>query len=205
MNQEKLKNAPINNLDAERSVGSINYDLQIRGAKRLSSSSANHVIGKSFALTEGKTATKKIRQLEKQRVLPAIVEAWTEKQEKLKQDGLSQKEVQNLNVDQRRNSDLNKLKELGGPFTTSAEVQEFQGSSVTEELKVARFYLEVRYARDSSLTFPKNSDIFRLKKAYKNLDSATYSANLIIFFEKVTCRKNVDMNDLELAISKLAE
>ena len=74
MDQAKLKKAPINNLDAERSVGSINYDLTIRGAKNLSSASANHVIGKSSSLTEGKDANRKMRQVEKQRILPVIVE-----------------------------------------------------------------------------------------------------------------------------------
>ena len=32
---EKLDEAPINNLDSERSVGSINYELKIRGAKQI--------------------------------------------------------------------------------------------------------------------------------------------------------------------------
>ena len=167
MDQEKLKKAPINNLDAERSVGSINYDLKIRGAKNLSSASANHVIGKSSSLTEGKDANRKMRQVEKQRILPVIVEEWKDKQEKLKKDGPSQKEAQNINVDQRRNSDLDKLKKLGGPFTSAAEVHDFQKSSLNEVDKVARYYLEVRYARDSSLCYPKNSDIFRLKRLTK--------------------------------------
>ncbi len=203
MNQSKLKKAPVNNLDAERSVGSINYDLKIRGAKNLSTASTAHVIGKSAALTEGKVAEKKHRQIESQRILPAIVDAWKEKQEKLCQDGLSLKEAQNVSIDQRRNADLNKLKELGGPFTTSSEVRNFQASSITEVKKVERYYLEVRYARDGSLCFPKNSDIFRLKKAYKNLDSATYCSNLIIYFDKIMYRKNVDMADFEEALTKL--
>ena len=203
MNQSKLKLAPVNNLDAERSVGSINYDLQIRGAKNLSTSSIAHVIGKSAALTEGKKADKKHRQIESQRILPMIVEAWKEKQAKLCQDGLSLKEAQNVNVDQRRNADLNKLKELGGPFTTSSEVRTFQASSIMEAKKVERYYLEVRYARDGSLCFPKNSDIFRLKKAYKNLDSNTYCSNLIIYFDKIMYRNTVDMADFEQALTNL--
>ena len=32
---EKLNEAPINNLDSERSIGSINYELKIRGAKQI--------------------------------------------------------------------------------------------------------------------------------------------------------------------------
>ena len=65
MDQEKLKTAPINNLDAERSVGSVNYELKIRGAKNLKTVSSSHVIGKSLALTEGKVVEKNFREMER--------------------------------------------------------------------------------------------------------------------------------------------
>ena len=41
-----------------------------------------------------------------------------------------------------------------------------------------RLYLEVRYARDTSIAFPKTSDVFKLKKNYKNLESSVYVTNL---------------------------
>ena len=72
-----------------------------------------------------------------------------------------------------------------------------------EEKKVDRLYLEVRYARDSCVSFPKNSDIFRLKKNYKKLDSKTYGDNLVIFLDKISYRKNVDMADFETALLDL--
>ena len=115
MDQEKLKNAQINNLDAERSVGSINYELGIRGAKNLSTASRNHVINKALSLTEGKQVDKKCWEMERKRVLPGIVDAWDQKQKELSAEGLSAKEAQNLHVDQRRNLDLSKLKNKGGP------------------------------------------------------------------------------------------
>ena len=203
MDENKLNSAPINNLDAERSVGYINYELKIRGAKNLKTASAAHVTGKSAQLTEGKVADKKFRELERNKVFPAIVEAWEKKQELLSKEGLGLKEQQNIVVDQRRNSDLTKLKASGGPFSSSDEVREFVSSELSEGEKVARLYLEVRYARDSCVSFPKNSDIFRLKKAYKNLDSKTYGENLIIFLDKVSYRANVDMNDFEAALDAL--
>ena len=43
--QEKLKCAPINNLDPERSVGYINYELGVRGAKQLGATSSALVKG----------------------------------------------------------------------------------------------------------------------------------------------------------------
>ena len=203
MDAEKLANAPINNLDAERSVGAINYELKIRGAKNLETASTSHVIGKSLSLIAGKKVEKRFRQLDRQKVLPSLVHAWKEKQDRLGEEGLSSKEAQNRTVDQRRNADLVKLKQLGGPFSSSEEVRSFASSSIDEGEKVARLYLEVRYARDSCVSFPKNSDIFRLKKGYKNLDSKSYSENLMVFLDKVSFRNCVEMSDFCAALDKM--
>ena len=35
LDQEKLKNAPVNNMDSERAVGSVNNGLKIRGAQEI--------------------------------------------------------------------------------------------------------------------------------------------------------------------------
>ena len=204
MDDQKLLNAPINNLDAERSVGAINYELKIRGAKNLKAASSSHVLGKSLGLIEGKKVGKKFRQMEGKNILPAIVSSWEERQDQLSKEGLSAKEAQNLSVDQRRNADLQKLKLFGGPFCSSQEVKVFLSSVASEEEKVSRLYLEVRYARDSSVSFPKNSDIFRLKKAYRNLDAKTYAENLMIFLDKVSFRNTVEMGDFVAALDRMS-
>ena len=43
MDQDKQEGAPVHNLDAEQSVGFINYELSIRGSKQLSSASSTQV------------------------------------------------------------------------------------------------------------------------------------------------------------------
>ena len=141
--------------------------------------------------------------MEKKKVLPSIVDAWEKRQEGLKKDELSAKETQNRAIDQRRNADLEKLKALGGPFSSSAEVRLFATSDLSEDQKVARLYLEVRLARDSCVSFPKNSDIFRLKRNYRNLDSASYCNNLVVFFDKITFRNSVTMEDFDSALNAL--
>ena len=203
MDQEKLENAQIHNLDAERSVGSINYELARVGPKNLKTASKNHVISKARSLTNGKVADKKFREMEKKKVLPAIVDAWERKQEELCKEGMESKVAQNLAVDRRRNLDLAKLKDAGGPFSSSAEVKDYLATEISEKEKVARLYLEVRYARDTSLSFPKNSDIFRLKRAFRNLDSQSYGENLIIFLDKVTFRNSVALADFDAALDEL--
>ena len=111
MYQAKLERVPVNNLDAERAVASINHETKkICGKKELKSASCSHVIAKSLSLTKGKVANKNICQMEKKKVLPSIVDAWEKQQEGLSKDELSAKETQNRAVDQRRNADLDKVK-----------------------------------------------------------------------------------------------
>eukprot|EP00058_Branchiostoma_floridae_P002606 XP_002588094.1 hypothetical protein BRAFLDRAFT_87612 [Branchiostoma floridae] len=52
MDQEKLEEAPVHNLDAEQSVGFVNYELSRRGAKQLKAASAAKVKSKSSDLIE---------------------------------------------------------------------------------------------------------------------------------------------------------
>ena len=49
-----MENAPIDNLPSERSVGYINHELTIRGAKQIKAASKVLVKGKGIKLIEGK-------------------------------------------------------------------------------------------------------------------------------------------------------
>ena len=66
--------------------------------------------------------------------------------------------------------------------------------------KVARLYIEVRYARDTSLSMPKNSDIFRLIKDHRRLSGETYATNLKLYLNNVVSIADVTMDDLDRAI-----
>ena len=57
-------------------------------------------------------------------------------------------------------ADLQKLKSVVGPITTPDEVDEIVAClTLSSKQKQDRLYLEVRYARDSTLSLPKNSNI----------------------------------------------
>lgn len=164
------------------------------------------VKAKSIDLIELKPADAhdKLRSLVKQDGnLVAIVVKWKELQEEVKKEGLSDKETSNRQVDKRRNSDLEKLKQLGGPFTHPDEVDRFVKSRLNVEAKSNRLYLEVRYARDTSLSLPKASPLFRLKENHKNLSIQIYCANLKTYLSKVTCTANVSLDDFDRAIGSL--
>ena len=204
----KLDKAPINNLASERHVGSVNYGLSVHGEKQLDIVSSSIVKSKSYDLVELKPAEEfiKYRKLtKKDSKVTQILKKWTEKQELLKKDGLETKEIKNIGVEKRKNKDLEELKSLGGPFTSLNEIDEFLSSSRFDESdKEKRMYIEVRYARDTSLTLPKSSPIFRLKDNHKNLPIAKYREHLKTYLSKVTYNVNVEWIEFDTAVEKLS-
>ena len=206
MDPEKLEKAPIHNLNAERSVGFINYELHRRGAKELPCASSSQVKAKSTDLIDKRPSGsyRAYRTLVSPGGrLPQIMQEWNEKQDDLVEQGLDIKQAANVAVDKRRNRDLQELKQQGGPFTSSEEVDEYINSGITEDLKNKRLYLEIRYARDMSLSIPKGSDIFRLKRNYKNLPTNTYATNLKVYLRNVTCKTSVSFTEFVSAVQSL--
>ena len=192
----------------QRHVGSVNYGLSIHGANQLDLVSSSIVKSKSIDLIELKPIDEfnKYRHLSKKdgdvlRVLRKL----DEKLEQLKKEGLNTKEIENRDLDLRRNKDLAFIKEHGGPFTSPEEVDVFVCSNIDDEAKEKRLYAEVRYARDTSLSMPKSSPLFRLKKDYKNLSINTYTENLKTYLSKIHCSTEVSWADFDEAVGKLAE
>ena len=64
---------------------------------------------------------------------------------------------------------------------------------------------QVRYAKLSSLSFPKASDVFRLKRKGRNLDSEEYVINLSTYLGKITCNVNMIFSDFKEALAKIAK
>ena len=154
MDQEKLKTAPINNLDPERSVGFINHERKIRGASQLSAASRAHVCGKGAKLIAGEATEGRFRAMTgPEGELTHILKEWTEKQESLSAEGLDSKAVANLATDRQRNNDLTFLKSLGGPFTTAADVDTFLGNGGSDEEHNKRLYVEVLFQNQFCLRF----------------------------------------------------
>jgi len=204
MDSAKLDEAPIHTLTAERSVGFINYELQRRGAKQLSSASSVQVKSKSADLIDKQPSGsyKKYKGLVTGGgKVPEIMTEWNKKQGELIKQGLQKKEIANVFVDKRRIRDLEQLKVLGGPFTASEHVDLYiQKGNINEHTKIDRLYLEVRYARDTSLSVPKTSDIFRLKQDYSNLPLHVYASNMKIYLSNVTPKTSVTLKDFNEAL-----
>ena len=74
---------------------------------------------------------------------------------------MDEKDANNLAVAEQKNADVRKLLSLGGPFAKSEDADNFiNNPDFSKEKKSDRMYTEVRYARNKSVTFPKNEHSF---------------------------------------------
>ena len=204
MDKGKLAGAPINNLDPERSVGTVNYGLKMRGSEKLEAVSRAHVKARGAALIDGVQMDASYKKLvKKDGELPQILEAWSRKQRELKEEGLGEKEATNISVDRQRNADLASLRALGGPFTDVEEVEAYMAHDISDSEKNSRLYLEIRHARSCCLIYPKAASIFRLKRNFRNLTTEEYARNLCVYLAKITCRADVNISDFSEALNRM--
>ena len=77
--------------------------------------------------------------------LVSIWKSWRDSQDNFEEKSLTAKERQNQHNDKMRNSDLEYLKSMGGPFTKPEEVDAFVYSKMNDEQKIKRLYIEVRH------------------------------------------------------------
>ena len=203
---EKLNSAPIHNLGEERSVGSINYELGIRGKRNLESSSKKLILNKSFDLLE-KSGHLLPSQLNRQaaRDIKLMKIEWNEKMKEMERKGNLKKDEDNNHLETIKYKDLEYLKARNGPFTTVEEVENFDKTTPDSEEKNKRLYIEVRYAKNTCLSLKHTASVFRLKKQYKNLTSEEYVENLCQYLGGARSKKVLTENDLSELLKDLLE
>ena len=97
------------------------------------------------------------------KLVDEIRSEWTAKQDELREAGLSKKEAQKLNIDQRKLTILARLKEAGGPFMHADEVDGYMERNETEtERAQKRMRDEITYARDTSKSLPHQYQLFKI-------------------------------------------
>ena len=83
-------------------------------------------------------------------------------------EGVTDKEAIALVKERKRLELLAKLKEDGGPFTCSEEVDEYLHLEKNCSKNRRRMKLEVQFARESSTCLPKTDPLFRIQIALPN-------------------------------------
>ena len=145
----KLNQAPVHNLNEERSVGFINYELEIRGKKHLESASKKMVLNKSVDLLMDcdSAAVKCFRK--PAQAIKELKKEWTSRVQEHQKKGFADKDLSNLKAKSVKYELLECLKkeQYPGPFTTVEEVKLFLESPLEDKIKNNRLYKEIKYAR----------------------------------------------------------
>ena len=76
-------------------------------------------------------------------------------------------------------------------------------TDIPDKDKQDRLYTEVRYARDTTLSLPKKSELFRLKEKYKPLPVGKFATNLKVYLGKVCTNASVSWEDFDRAVAAL--
>jgi hypothetical protein len=85
---------------------------------------------------------------------------------------------------------------MGGPFTSPDKVEAYMArDDLDDKEKGKRLYIEVSHAENSSLSFPKVSELFRLKKDHTNLPNQIYAQNLVAYLKRISRLFNMEMGD----------
>ena len=121
----------------------------------------------------------------------------------LEDASLATKDAVNKHIESIKYKDLAFLKSKGGPFDSSHQVMDFMQGSESVDEKNKRLYIEVRYAKNTSLRLKHNDPVFRLKRDNRNLTNEEYADNLINFFGSASKIDSIKSSDLDNAISKI--
>ena len=136
--------------------------------------------------------------------IKAIKKAWDEEMKRDEFDGNQKKDLVNQHYEAVKLKDLDYLKACGGPFTTSEEVENFMKGTEESKEKNKRLYVEVRHAKNTCMSLKHSASVFRLKRAYKNLESTEYAENLKEYFGDSRNKSMLTMNDLTSVLRKIS-
>ena len=112
----------------------INYELNLRGRKNISSCSENLVLIRSEDLIRAKFDQLKNFRKQAQEI-KMIKDEWTNKMREVNKEGISEKEAAALSNDRKKLEDLEFLRrqQPPGPFTSAEEVDEFMAMTEIDE------------------------------------------------------------------------
>ena len=201
--KDDLEKATVHNLREERNVGSINNELKIRGKRNLESASRKLVLNKSFDLVMKADPKKYLSFRKPAQNIAKLKRNWLDKMQDLEDASLATKDAVNKHIEFIKYKNLASLKSKGGPFDSSHQVMDFMQGSESVDEKNKRLYIEVRYAKNTSLRLKHNDPVFRLKRDNRNLTNEEYADNLINFFGSASKIDSIKSSDLDNAISKI--
>lgn len=204
----KLEKAPVHNLAEERSVGYVNYELNIRGKSHLESVSKKMIINKSIDFLEQSIATKeKLKKFRKPaKEIQEIKLQWNEKLKQHEQAGYEHQEFLNIKAESEKYEILDYLKSqpIPGPFTKPSEITNVMNLCTDNDYKNKRLRKEVKYARMTSSYLKPTAAVFRLTRNSKPLSTDEYAENLISYLDTTRSCKTLTIIDLNHVLNDLS-
>ena len=137
-------------------------DQRLKKLQELQAVSRSLILSRAAALREGKESSFRSfkQELAKKK---EITLRWQEETKKKFAAGAEQKQIIAQSKERKRLDILDKLKEVGGPFTDADQVKEYMDSSLVEGEKQTRLKKELQFARESSTTLPSVDPLFRIQ------------------------------------------
>ena len=199
---ENIDLTPVHNLQMERQCGDTD--------QRLKKKPNINTVSRGTVLKETKFLRKDISSEYRSmgpvvKIMDNIKATWKKRQLELEKIGLTRKEAYNLHVENRKLNILEKLKERGGPFTSSEQIDDYLQSQEDDKAKINRLRDEVVYARDTSSSLPKANPVFRIfqtteGRKRKMFTVEQFGNNLKILLGKKNQRNTVTLADFQKAL-----
>ena len=151
-----------NNLEQERQCGDADHRLKKKVS--LPTISRGMILKQTSKLRESNPDHGKFRKMGPVvKIIEEIHSEWSEKQESLREADLTKEQAKKHHVDQRKLNILDRLKQVGGPFTNAEEVYAYLClKNADPKTKQKRLRDEITYTRDTSSSLPRSHELFKV-------------------------------------------
>ena len=178
------EDAPCHNLEITNACGKVGY--RTKKNMSLSATSISIVIAGTKRLREKYGGSFREYAEEAAKIKKMKLD-WKLKQDTMAEKKMSAKEIMSMKIEARVLAQLKELKKQGGPFTSEEEVTAYiSDESIDEDLKSRRLKMEVQYARDTSISLPKSSSVFRIMKKKQPNAKGNTQLTALEFSENLT-------------------
>ena len=200
-----IDDTPVHNLAMERQCGLVDYRL--KKLQTLQAVSRSMILGKAEDLRQGKVS--KFRTFKKEVEAKRMLELqWQEKMKAKFATGADEKQIVAQAKERKRLDMLEKLKDLGGPFTDADMVRDFLGlPDIPDKFKQKRLKLEVQFARESSTTLPSVDPIFKIQvtlptKKRRDKTAEEFAISLMAYLGKKAEKASMEYNIFKTSLEK---
>ena len=200
---------PVNNIAMERQCGTV--DHRLHKLRELSAVSRSMTLAHSEEVRAGKESS--FRTYKEQVVaVKKLNMEWKEKIKDRLAKGADMKHVVAQTKERKRLDILDELKDLGGPFTSAEEVQEYiEREEISEKEKQKRMKKEMRFARESSTTLPSADPLFKIQVTLPNgkrrdKNAKEFGDSLKVFLgKKADFNTTLDYNSFKSSLRKFSD